>query len=78
MHHTWFQSTCRLVLCINGSFLKHKCGGHILVTIALDANNHLYDVTFAMVDSQKNNLWMYFTLQLREAIGEVKEFNVFI
>ena len=46
-----FKSTCRLVLSIDGSFLKHKCGGHMLVVIALDANNHLYTMTFVVVDS---------------------------
>ena len=50
-----FQSTCHLVLCIDGSFLKHTCGGYMLVAIALDANNHLYHVAFTVVDSENNN-----------------------
>ena len=54
-----FQSTCPPVLYVDGSFLKHKCGGHMLVAITLDANNHLYLAAFAVVDF-KNNLWMYF------------------
>ena len=44
----------------------------MLVAIELNANNHLYLVTFAAVDFENNNLWMYFMLKLREAIREVK------
>ena len=44
----------------------------MLVTIALDANNHLYLIAFAMVDSKDNKSWMYFMLKLREAIREVE------
>ena len=66
-----FQSTCHLVLCVDDSFLKHKCGGHMLVTI-LDATTQLYPMVFAMVESKNNNLWIYFMLKLRKAIGEVE------
>ena len=44
----------------------------MLVGIALDANNYLYLVAFAVVDSRNNNSWMYFMLKLREAIREVE------
>ena len=67
-----FKSACRLVLFVDGSFLKHKCGEHILIAIALDANNQLYPFTFAMVDYENNNSLMYFMLKLRKAIGEVE------
>ena len=67
-----FKSTCRLVICVDGGFLRHMCARHMLVAIALDANNHLYHVAFAMVDSENNNTWMYFMLKLREAIKEVE------
>ena len=63
---------CRPVLCADGSFLKHKCGGHMLVAIVSDANNHLYPVAFAVVDSENNNVWMCFMLKLKEAIGKVE------
>ena len=69
-----FQSTRRLVLCVDGSFLNHKCRGHMLVAIALDANNQLYAVAFTVVDSKNDNSWMYFMLKLREIIREVKNF----
>ena len=66
-----FKSAYRLVFCVNGSFLKHKCGGHMLVSITLDANNQLHSIAFIMVDFENNNSWMYFMLKLRESIEEV-------
>ena len=57
-----------LILCINGSFLKHKCGEHMLVAITLDVNNQLYPISFAVVNSENNNSWRYFMLKLREEI----------
>ena len=67
-----FKSTCRPVLCVDGSFLKHKCGGHMLVVIALNVNNHLYLVAFAVVDYENNIAWIYFMLKLRDTIREVE------
>ena len=63
-----FRAICRLVFRVDGSSFKHKCGRHMLVAIALDTNNHLYPMTFTVVDRENNNAWMYFMLKLREAI----------
>ena len=30
---------CRPVICVDGTFLKNKYGGHMLCVVALDANN---------------------------------------
>ena len=50
-----FKATCHLVLYVDHSFLKHTYGGHMLVAIALDTNNHLYHVAFVVVDGENNN-----------------------
>ena len=68
-----FLSSCRPVICVDASFLKHKIGGQLLVAIALDANEQLYPVAFGVVDSENNNSWMYFMQKLRGAIGSVPE-----
>ena len=51
-----FKGNCRPVLYVDGSHLKHKCGGHMLVAITLDANNQLYPAAFAVVDYENNNV----------------------
>lgn len=43
--------SCFLVICIDGTFLKSKYGGHLLFTVAFDANNHLFLIAFTIVDN---------------------------
>ena len=50
-----FKSTCRLVLAIDGSFLKGVFGGTLLEAVAKDSNGQIYPVAFAVVDSENNN-----------------------
>ncbi|KAM6559810.1 hypothetical protein CsatA_029049 [Cannabis sativa] len=42
---------CRPVISIDGTFLKTKYGGTLLVAVAYDANNQLFPVAFAIVDT---------------------------
>ncbi|XP_062108015.1 uncharacterized protein LOC133818916 [Humulus lupulus] len=41
-------------------------------SVALDANNHLYPIAFAIVDSENHDSLKYFMSKLKEAIGEVE------
>ena len=50
-----FKAICCLMLCVDGSFLKHKCEGHMLGVIVMDANDQLCSMAFAMVDYENNN-----------------------
>ncbi|KAM6548512.1 hypothetical protein CsatB_020188 [Cannabis sativa] len=42
---------CRPVISIDGTFLKTKYGGTLLVAVAYDANNQLFPVALAIVDT---------------------------
>ena len=63
---------CRPVISIDGTFLKGKYGGIMLVAVAYDANNQLFPIAFGVVDSENNESWTYFLHYLREAIGVVE------
>ncbi|KAM6564784.1 hypothetical protein CsatB_024782 [Cannabis sativa] len=63
---------CRPVISIDGTFLKTKYGGTLLVAVAYDANNQLFPVAFAIVDSENHDSWKYFLRKLKEAIGPVE------
>ncbi|XP_060960983.1 uncharacterized protein LOC133031490 [Cannabis sativa] len=63
---------CRPVISIDGTFLKTRFGGTILVAVAYDANNQLFPIAFAIVDSENHDSWKYFLQKLKEAIGEVE------
>ena len=64
-------TSCRPVICVDGTFLKSRYGGHMLCAVALDANNHIYPIAFAIVDSENHASWKYFMMKLKEAIGVV-------
>jgi hypothetical protein len=64
--------SCRPVLCVDGTFLKAKYGGQMLCAVALDANNHLFPVAFAIVDSENNMSWTYFLGKLKESLGKIE------
>ncbi|KAM6596350.1 hypothetical protein CsatA_006874 [Cannabis sativa] len=63
---------CHPVISIDRTFLKTKYGGTLLVAVAYDANNQLFLVAFAIVDSENHDSWKYFLRKLKEAIGEVE------
>ncbi|XP_060960604.1 uncharacterized protein LOC115710825 [Cannabis sativa] len=63
---------CRPVISIDGTFLKTRFGGTMLVAVAYDANNQLFLIAFAIVDSENHDSWKYFLQKLKEAIGEVE------
>ncbi|XP_062118208.1 uncharacterized protein LOC133831813 [Humulus lupulus] len=63
---------CRPVISIDGTFLKTKYGGTMLLAVAYDVNNQLFPMAFAIVDSENHDSWKYFLQKLREAIKEVE------
>ncbi|XP_062078696.1 uncharacterized protein LOC133783165 [Humulus lupulus] len=63
---------CRPVICIDGSFLKTRYGGQMLCAVALDSDNHIFPIAFAMVDSENHDSWTYFMRKLKQAIGDVE------
>ncbi|XP_062112586.1 uncharacterized protein LOC133823751 [Humulus lupulus] len=63
---------CHPVISIDGTFLKTKYGGTMLLAVAYSANNQLFLMAFAIVDSENHDSWKYFLQKLREAIGEVE------
>ncbi|XP_024993300.1 uncharacterized protein LOC112527050 isoform X2 [Cynara cardunculus var. scolymus] len=62
---------CRPVICVDGTFLKTKYGGYMLCAVALDANNQLFPIAHAIVDSENHNSYCYFMRKLKEVIGDV-------
>ncbi|XP_060968443.1 uncharacterized protein LOC133035997 [Cannabis sativa] len=63
---------CRLVVCVDGSFLKTRYGGQMLCAVALDAGSHIFPIAFVIVDSENHNSGTYFTRKLKETISDVE------
>ncbi|KAL0449504.1 UNVERIFIED_CONTAM: hypothetical protein Slati_1506800 [Sesamum latifolium] len=63
-----FINDCRLVVGVDGCFLKAKHGGQLLSAVALDANNNIYPIAYAAIESEKDS-WMWFLRLLDRDLG---------
>ncbi|XP_038892626.1 uncharacterized protein LOC120081651 [Benincasa hispida] len=62
--------SCRPVIIIDGTHLKGKYKGTIIVGVAIDGNNQLYPLAYAIVDSENDRALKWFMTNLKAAIGE--------
>ncbi|KAH9616569.1 hypothetical protein KSS87_002203 [Heliosperma pusillum] len=56
---------CRPVLTIDGTHLYGKFKGTILTAMSIDANNQIFPVAFAIVESENNESWSWFMACIR-------------
>ncbi|XP_022899235.1 uncharacterized protein LOC111412531 [Olea europaea var. sylvestris] len=61
-----FMSGCRQLLGLDGCFLKGNFGGQMLVAVALDANDCIYPVAYAIVETENARSWRWFVSHLGE------------
>jgi hypothetical protein len=64
---------CRHVLCVDGTFLSGKYHAKLLTAITMDANNQIFPVTFAYVESENNDSWLWFLTLLRTRVVRNRE-----
>ena len=63
---------CQKMLFIDGSHLSGSYEGTLLGAIALDADDHLFDVAYAIVSGKNNANWYWFLSVLYECLGGMK------
>ncbi|KAA0053426.1 MuDRA-like transposase [Cucumis melo var. makuwa] len=59
------------VIVMDGTFLKNKYRGQLIVTVCLDGNNQIYPLAFGVVDRETDDSIQWFLEKLKGAIGEV-------
>ncbi|XP_056847328.1 uncharacterized protein LOC130498017 [Raphanus sativus] len=64
------NSVMRQVIVIDGTFLKNKYKGVLLVATALDGNSNSYPIAFGVVDSENDRSWQWFLTQLKVFIAD--------
>ena len=64
---------CRPVISVDGTFLKGKSYGTLLLATALDGDNHLFPLAFSIVDSENDKSWSWFMNHLRIVYGVRKD-----
>ena len=50
---------------LDGCFLKGYYGGHLLVAVGIDANDSIYPLAHAVVESENYESWYWFMLLLK-------------
>ncbi|KAL0559064.1 hypothetical protein IC582_003653 [Cucumis melo] len=56
---------------MDGTFLKNKYRGQLIVAVCLDGNNQIYHLAFGVVDRETDDSIQWFLEKLKGAIGEV-------
>ncbi|XP_039128981.1 uncharacterized protein LOC120265150 [Dioscorea cayenensis subsp. rotundata] len=59
-----FKSGCRPIISLDACFLKGYYGGHLMVVVGTDANECLYPLAFAAVESENLESWCWFIQSL--------------
>ena len=60
-----FNTVMRRVIVVDGTFLKSKFKGVLLVATALYGNSNLYPISFVIVDSENDKSWEWFMRKLK-------------
>ena len=64
-----FLTGCRPFIGFDGCHLKGNFGGVLLTAVALDANNSIFPIAFAVVESENKETWSWFFYFFQEFFG---------
>ncbi|XP_074361445.1 uncharacterized protein LOC141701712 [Apium graveolens] len=60
-----FRNGCRPLLGLDGCHLKGPYGGQLLAAVATDANDGMYPLAWAVVETENNDSWNWFLESLK-------------
>ncbi|KAK5813077.1 hypothetical protein PVK06_028523 [Gossypium arboreum] len=55
-----YRAGCRRIVSLDGCFLKGYYGGYLLVAVGIDANNGIYPLAYAAIESENQASWLWF------------------
>ncbi|XP_019096217.1 PREDICTED: uncharacterized protein LOC109130738 [Camelina sativa] len=70
-----FYKGMRKVIVVDGTFLKNKYKGVLLVATVVDGNSNLYPIAFGIADSENDSSREWFFEQLKVVIGDDKDLS---
>uniref|UniRef100_A0A2N9FNG2 SWIM-type domain-containing protein n=1 Tax=Fagus sylvatica TaxID=28930 RepID=A0A2N9FNG2_FAGSY len=68
---TGFKDGCRPLIGLDGCFLKGSYKGHLLSAVSRDANDNMYPICVAIMESECKASWSWFLFTLLKDIGKV-------
>ncbi|KAK8540802.1 hypothetical protein V6N13_089127 [Hibiscus sabdariffa] len=66
-----FKAGCRPIIGLDGCHLKGYYQGHLLAAVGIDADDSIYPIAFAVVESENQSSWNWFL----EILGNDLEIN---
>ena len=67
---------CRPVIVVDGSALKARYGGKLLIACRHDADGSIFPLAFCITASESNASWEWFFTKLRDSIGIREELAI--
>lgn len=64
-----WRGSCRPIIGLDGTFLKAAVKGVLLTAVGHDANNQIYPVAWAVVQSETGDNWLWFIKHLKHDLG---------
>ncbi|CAN1188423.1 hypothetical protein LINPERHAP2_LOCUS39320 [Linum perenne] len=64
-----FKDGCRQVVCVDGCFLRGLPGWQLLSAIGLDANDCMYPLAWAIVQTECQDTWEWFMAHVATDLG---------
>ncbi|MBA0763392.1 hypothetical protein Gotri_012837 [Gossypium trilobum] len=55
-----YRVGCRRIIGLDGCFLNGYFGGYLLAAVGIDANNGIYHIAYAAIESEKQASWLWF------------------
>ncbi|RVW82952.1 hypothetical protein CK203_038338 [Vitis vinifera] len=71
-----FHTSIRLVIAVDGTFLKAKYLGTLFIAACKDGNNQIYPSAFGIADSENDASWEWFLQKLHDALGHIDDLFV--
>ncbi|XP_024011405.1 uncharacterized protein LOC112086665 [Eutrema salsugineum] len=62
---TTCKETCRPLVGLDGTFIKHKIKGQLLVALRRDADNGIYPIAWAVVQAENTDNWTWFVQKIK-------------